>query len=100
KKKIRLGESLDFSFSIKNLENRTSEIVIDYVMHFKKANGQLAAKVFKLKQVRLKKGESITISKKHAIKKITTRVYYPGKQLLEIQVNGKRQIKSEWQLLT
>ncbi|MES2857324.1 MAG: hypothetical protein V4692_15750, partial [Bdellovibrionota bacterium] len=39
---------------------------------------------------------SLRITKKHHVKQITTRKYYPGKQKLDIQVNGVSQGSLEW----
>jgi hypothetical protein len=54
-----------------------------------KANGKLAPKVFKLKNIMLAANEAITITKNHSFKPITTRRYYAGTHQLAIQVNGK-----------
>jgi len=63
--------------------------MIDFVMHFRKASGKTAPKVFKLKKARLTAGERLSIKKKLAIRPISTRKYYPGRQRLEVQVNGR-----------
>ncbi len=86
---VKFGKSLEFSAELNNRSNHEASIVVDYAIHFMKANGELAPKVFKLKNLHLAPGESIVVRKAHAIKPITTRRYYPGKHLLAIQVNGK-----------
>lgn len=86
---VDFGNKLDFSFTIKNTGKTDENCVIDYVMNFKKANGKLAPKVFKLQTKTLKAGEELQIQKSHVIKPITTRVYYPGEQEISIQANGK-----------
>ena len=58
-------------------------------MHWRKANGETAPKVFKLKTVTLAPGERISVSKRHPIRPISTRKYYPGQQAVELQINGK-----------
>lgn len=87
---IRVGESLGFEFNITGLANK-QKCVIDYLIYFKKANGSLASKVFKLKNTELQKGQILTIQKKHSFKLISTRQYYAGGHILAIQVNGKEQ---------
>jgi len=85
---ISVGDDLNFSFRLKS--NRTlQDLVVDYVLYFMKANGSLSAKVFKLKNIQLKKGMEILFEKKHSFKQITTRSYYSGLHQLAIQVNGK-----------
>ena len=86
---VNMGEPLRFSLALKNTGKNRQQYMVDYVIHFKKARGAHAPKVFKLKQLPLKGGESQVIEKYHPIQAITTRKYYPGEQFLEIQVNGK-----------
>jgi hypothetical protein len=63
-------------------------LVIDYIIHLVRANGQTNPKVFKLRTQTVKSGEHLTLQKLHAFKPVTTRRYYSGQQRLEIQVNG------------
>lgn len=46
--KIKLGESLEFDIVIKSTSDQPQKIVLDYILHFVKANGKTAPKVFKL----------------------------------------------------
>ncbi len=85
---LHFGGELTFSFSLHSRSQSSQALMVDFVMHFVKANGKTAPKVFKLKKLRLKAGETATITKKVAIRPISTRRYYPGRQRLEIQVNG------------
>lgn len=83
-----MNERLEFSFEIKSSSDKPQKLVIDYIIHFVKANGKTAGKVFKLKNFTLKPNEKIVLIKKHHIKPITTRVFYPGVHDLQIQING------------
>lgn len=85
---VHYCDSLEFAFTIESLTDVPQNLVIDYVIHFKKANGGLAPKVFKLTKKSLGAGEKLHISKKHPIKPITTRVYYAGEQAVELKING------------
>jgi 3-methyladenine DNA glycosylase AlkC len=97
---IRMGESLEYSFTLTALKDE--RLVIDYVIYFQNKAGKLTnSKIFKLKQLELKRGDSIIISKKHKfIENMTTRTLYPGKHIIEIQINGKRYISKEFNLFT
>ncbi len=86
---LHYGNALSFSFELCSLGEEAQELMIDYALHFVKANGKTAPKVFKLKKMRLEAGKSVPIEKKHAIRPISTRRYYAGTQRLEIQVNGR-----------
>ena len=87
---LHLGDALQLNFTLQNRADTAQNVVIDFVIHFMKANGQTSGKVFKLKTAVLAPNEAITIQKKHAIRPITTRTYYPGTHRAEIQVNGQR----------
>lgn len=98
KKSLKMGDSLRLSFQIVSSAKRQQKLIVDYVIHHMKANGQRSPKVFKLKTLNLEKGEIIEVVKTHRLKKISTRRYYSGVHLLEIQVNGKVLARTEWHL--
>ena len=85
---VVLGEKLGFSIAVTNADTAPQRLMIDYAIHHVKANGTLAPKVFKWKQLDLPAGGSQSIGKDHAIRPITTRVYYPGTHRIEILING------------
>lgn len=97
-KEIQLGNHFHFSFKLCSNSKQTQTLVIDYAIHHAKANGKITIKVFKLKNITLLAGESITLSKKHPFKKINTRTYYTGKHSLEILINGKPYKKADFLL--
>ena len=86
---LQFGNTLEFSFDLSSAAESTQNLLVDSVMHFRKANGTTTPKVFKLKTLSLAPGTSATIAKRLAIRPISTRKYYPGRQRLEIQVNGR-----------
>jgi 3-methyladenine DNA glycosylase AlkC len=88
-KTIRLGGTLSWSFIITALGTRDQRLIVDYRIHFVRANGRSAIKVFKLKNVTISPGQTLEIAKRHLLKAITTREYYDGIHTLDIQVNGK-----------
>jgi len=52
---------------------------------------------FKLTAKKLKASEMLCLSKKHSFRLINTRVYYPGKHAVGIQVNGQILAKAEFE---
>ncbi len=96
---VQFGTELKFSLNLQNTGKKAENVVVDFVIHFMKANGKTAPKVFKLTDKRLSAGDSITIERKHPIKPISTRAYYPGVQKLEIQVNGVVKAERNFELL-
>ncbi len=87
---LNLGNKLNLQFTLQNKAADEQKLMIDFVIHFVKANGQTSGKVFKLKTAVLAPNQSLTLEKSHPIKPITTRKYYPGTHRVEIQINGQR----------
>ena len=87
-KEVKFGERIVFQFNLLSKSNIGQKLVIDYAIHFVKANGKQQAKVFKLKNINLKKEEQITLTKQFSFKPISTRKYYKGEHKIEILVNG------------
>jgi len=86
---VQLGESLEFECDIDFENEKEEKVVIDYLLHFKKANGALKPKVFKLSSKTVLPKQKLSLRKKHPLKAATTRKYYEGKQGLQLQINGQ-----------
>ncbi|MBL4616397.1 MAG: hypothetical protein JKY46_01760 [Robiginitomaculum sp.] len=86
---INLGEKMQFDVELLSNSTVTQDLIIDYILHFKKANGKLAPKVFKWSKFTLAGGQGRKLSKAHPIRKITTRKYYGGVQGLSLRINGQ-----------
>jgi 3-methyladenine DNA glycosylase AlkC len=87
---IPLGGTVTIAFAVESLGDKPQQALIDYVMHLMGANGQGRPKVFKLTKRTLAPGETLTIRKQHSFRPVTTRAYYPGEHVVEIQINGVR----------
>jgi len=85
---VPMGGEVTFSFEIESRGQTPQNLMIDYVVHLMRANGQLTPKVFKLTRRTLAPGETVRIAKKHSFRPVTTRKYYPGEHAIEVQVNG------------
>ncbi len=97
---VTLGDKLGFQFSVANNSTKTQNLMIDYIVHHRKKNGEQTPKVFKLKKVKLSPGETLHINKRHHFKEISTRKYYSGQHALQLQVNGKTLPKKRFELTT
>jgi hypothetical protein len=86
---VKFGDPLTMAIRVASRARTAQRLVIDYVVHHKKANGSLAPKTFKLRTLELGAGESVTIEKAHRFVKISTRKYYAGEHAIELQVGGK-----------
>lgn len=97
--RFKLGDRLMFGFRLTSFATKPQKIVVDYIVHFVKANKGTAPKVFKLKTFTLPANKELAIAKSHHLKRVTTRTYYPGVHLLEIQVNGRVVSRVRWELV-
>jgi 3-methyladenine DNA glycosylase AlkC len=98
RRRIRMGQDLEFSFTLRNDERRGVIAVVDYAIHFVKSNGSRAPKVFKLKTVELAPAQEVEFSRRFPVREITTRRYYSGKHTLEIQCNGRVRAAADFHL--
>lgn len=96
---VKFGEALAFTLSICSNADHDQALMIDYVIHHQKANGKTSPKVFKWRTTILAAQKTFNATKKHVIKKITTRVYYPGVHMVEVMVNGVSVGVEDFQLL-
>lgn len=85
---VTLGEALTLHARITSREPAPIDVVVDFVIHHVRANGQTSPKVFKWRRRTLAPGETLTLDKGHGIRRITTRRYYPGTHRVDLQVNG------------
>lgn len=96
--KVTIGESLSFSFTVKN-ESATARLIrLEYAIHYVKANGLLSQKVFKISERSYVPAESATIVRKQSFRVITTKKFYPGKHQLSLIVNGELKGSAEFML--
>lgn len=95
---FRMNDVIELSFVIQSDSPSDQKLVVDYVIHHAGANGARRPKVFKLKTFVLRAGERVELTKRHALRPITTRTYHPGEHLLEIQINGRIRLRKAWEL--
>lgn len=85
---VVFGDAVDFTLSVRNTAKAPQRAMVDYAVHHQKANGTLAPKVFKWKSLSLTPNETVVLSRRHTLRPITTRQYYPGTHRIDILVNG------------
>lgn len=86
--RIVFGEKLNISALLRSETDAAQDLVIDYVVHHRKANGETSPKVFKWRTLTLAGRGDTRLEKSHAFKPITTRSYYGGAHAVEVQING------------
>ena len=89
-------DALTFTALVTNEDDAEAAVAIDYAIGFQRANGTVSPKTFKLTSRRLAPGESVTVTKTHSFRRITTRTYYPGRHFVTVQANGARSPEAEF----
>ena len=95
---VQFGDALQFTLDLRSEATVAQALVVDYIIHHRKANGKTSPKVFKWKTVTVEPGGSHSAHRRHSIKLITTRTYYPGTHRLEVVVNGESQDAADFEL--
>jgi len=85
---VTLGDALAFNVTLRSTAAGSQKLLIDYAVHHQRKNGKLSPKVFKWTTREIAAGEALTLSRRHPIRPITTRRYYPGAHKVELLVNG------------
>lgn len=85
----RLGTAVTVSFELVNDTRRTQAVLADLRVHFVKAAGHAAPKVFKLKTMQLAPGVPAQVRKRISLANLSTRRHYPGSHVVEAQLNGE-----------
>lgn len=94
---VRLDQdALTFTALVTNEDDTEAVVAIDYSIGFQRANGTISPKTFRLTSRRLAPGESVTVTKTHSFRRITTRTYYPGLHYVTVQANGARSPETEF----
>ncbi|WP_256363290.1 hypothetical protein [Streptomyces sp. TRM70350] len=86
---VHLGEHLTFGYAVTNTGRSSVRVVIDYVIHHRKANGGLTPKVFKLTTRDLAPGERWSGVRRHSLRVLSTRRYHSGTHVVQLQINGR-----------
>lgn len=84
-----VGDSINFSVTIANEGDQRQALLIDFQVHFVKANGGSRAKVFKLTQTSLDANASISVGKRVSLAPMTTRKLYAGEHRIDLLINGQ-----------
>lgn len=85
---VSIGGSVKLSVELLNPDSEPRGALVDLVVHFVKANGSTGPKVFKGGELELAPGARDTINKTISVRQHTTRTHYPGRHLVDVQING------------
>ncbi|HET6525559.1 DNA alkylation repair protein [Sphingopyxis sp.] len=96
---VRLGDRISISADIVSDSPDNQPLVIDYRIHYARAGGKTAPKVFKLKSFELAPGAAATIRIGQTIRDFSTRRHHPGRHEVELIVNGRTMATAAFDLL-
>ncbi len=96
--KSKMGGSVQINFELTNQASKTAALMVDFSIHFIKANGKANPKTFKLKAVELMANQTLKFSKKVSLKPMTTRTLYAGLHKVEVMVNGRSTLIGDFDL--
>lgn len=85
----RIGGSVVVSFTVTSRAKKTQSLMVDFRIHYVKANGESRPKVFKMKALDLPAGGSVALEKKVSVADMTTRKHYAGRHEVDVLMNGK-----------
>lgn len=84
----KIGESVKIGFSIKSTLPKLQGLLVDFQIHYIKANGKASLKVFKLKEIDLPPDGFVKLGKSISLAEMTTRKHYPGNHKIDALING------------
>ena len=88
-RRVRIGERVAMSFTLRGTSREQQNILVDVAVHFMKARGGTARKVFKLTRVALAPRASVNLKTTFSLAVHTTRVPHPGRHAVDVIVNGR-----------
>ena len=88
--RVRLGSTVVCTASLVSASRARQDLLIDYAVHYVKANGGTSAKVFKLKRVMLAPNQAVPIAIRIKLADLTTRKHHAGRHAIDLLVNGVR----------
>jgi 3-methyladenine DNA glycosylase AlkC len=93
-----LGAGVVIEFELSSTAAKAQDLLVDFAVHFVKANGSSRAKVFKLQRVHLPGKSKISLRARVSLADLTTRKHYPGRHSIDLLVNGVRFDLCEFEL--
>jgi 3-methyladenine DNA glycosylase AlkC len=86
--RVEIGGKLRVSFELVSEAKQEQTLLVDYAVHYVKANGGTAAKVFKISSVKLGAKGVVRLGASLSFREMTTRKHYAGVHRIEVLVNG------------
>lgn len=86
--RVDIGGRVRVEIDLSNPSTDPGGALVDFRVHFVKANGSTSPKVFKGGEVDLDGGGTATIKKTVSLRQHSTRTHYPGVHHIDVLING------------
>lgn len=96
---VRLGDTIHIAVDLASTSADVQRLVVDYRIHYARAGGKTAAKVFKLKTFDLAAGDNAALTIRQTIRDFSTRRHHPGRHEVELIVNGRTMACGAFEIL-
>jgi len=96
--RARIGDKVRIEAELHNPTSLPQRVLADLKVHYVKAHGGAAPKVFKLQTLDIPAGATVAVGKTLSLQQMTTRTHYPGAHQVELVLNGRSQPLGQFQL--
>ncbi len=96
--RARIGDKVRIEAELHNPTPQPQRVLADLKVHYVKAHGGAAPKVFKLQTLDIPPGATVAVGKTLSLQQMTTRTHYPGAHQVELVLNGRPQPLGQFQL--
>lgn len=96
--RARIGDKVRIEAELHNPTSLPQRVLADLKVHYVKAHGGAAPKVFKLQTLDIPPGATVAVGKTLSLQQMTTRTHYPGAHQVELVLNGRPQPLGQFQL--
>jgi hypothetical protein len=87
--RVAIGGRVVMTFTLRSRSRRPQEVLVDVAVHFVKARGHAAPKVFKVGRLTLGPRATVPLEATFSLAVHTTRVPRPGVHAVDVIVNGQ-----------
>lgn len=84
---------------IKSTADNAARVRLEYGIDYLTISGKISTKVFKIKELEMSNGQSVSIARHQRFEDFTTRKHYAGTHKLRILVNGTALVEQEFEVI-
>jgi 3-methyladenine DNA glycosylase AlkC len=90
KRKIKIGETLQFDFDFISKEKKPALFRLEYAIDYITSTGKSSKKIFKITEDSYEANAIVKIARKQSFKNLTTRKHFKGEHTISILVNSNK----------